>query len=220
MIGNDTITALLETFQGCKERGEKATLFLETRNGVQFATFKVKVPDSHQKDKTSLESTKKKAPSTVKRDKERLEKFNQRKKLFRGNCSFRATSTPSSKCELLEAQVSIDQDMVTQALDNKMDKLANETVSDEPGDATDFEQGQFGEDEILSKEDEKNLENSSVKSLKEVIAEPDQIKNILNNMISKKDLVKKDDEIEEDDDNIEGAKLWALKQKQNFTFNN
>ena len=105
---------------------------------------------------------------------------------------------------------------VTQALDNKMDKLANETVSDEPGDATDFEQGQFGEDEILSKEDEKNLENSSVKSLKEVIAEQDQIlQNILNNMITKKDLVKKDDENEEDNDNIEGAKLWALKQKQN-----
>ena len=82
MIGNDTITALLETFQGCKERGEKATLFLETRNGVQFATFKVKLPVSHRTVKTSLESAKKKSPSTVKRDKERLEKFNQRKKLF------------------------------------------------------------------------------------------------------------------------------------------
>ena len=128
MIGNDTITALLETFQESKERGEQATLILETRNGVQFATFKVKLPDSHRTVKTSLESARKKSPSTVKRDKERLEKFNQRKTLFHGNGSFRATSTPSSKCELLEAQVSLDQDMVTQPLDNKMDKLANETV--------------------------------------------------------------------------------------------
>ena len=74
---------------------------------------------------------------------------------------------------------------------------------------------------LKPRKSEKNLENSSVKSLKEVIAEQDQIlQNILNNMITKKDLVKKDDENEEDNDNIEGAKLWALKQKQNFTCNN
>ena len=97
MIGNDTITALLETFQESKERGEQATLILETRNGVQFATFKVKLVDSHQKDKTSLESNKKKSPSTVKRDKERLEKFNKRKKLFQENLSFRVTSTRALK---------------------------------------------------------------------------------------------------------------------------
>ena len=42
--------------------------------------------------------------------------------------------------------------------DKKRVLKTEETVSEEPGDATDFEQGQSGEDEILSKEDEKNLE--------------------------------------------------------------
>ena len=103
MIGNDTITALLETFQESKERGEQATLILETRNGVQFATFNVKLPDSHRTVKTSLESARKKSPSTVKRDKERLEKFNQRKKLLQEDYSFKC-STPSSKYQLQAEQ--------------------------------------------------------------------------------------------------------------------
>ena len=168
MIGNDTITALLEGFQESKERGEQAMLFLETRNGVQFATLKVKLPDSHKTVKTSLESAKKKSPSTVKRDKERLEKFNQRKKLFQENCSFRVTSTPSSKCELQEEQVSLGQDMVTQALDKKIDKRASETVNEEPGNTTDFEQGQSDDKEegIFRKEDVKMLENSLSKAFK------------------------------------------------------
>ena len=174
---------------------------METRNGVQFATFKVKLVDSHQKDKTSLESNKKKSPSTVKRDKERLEKFNKRKKLFQENLSLGVTSTPSSKYEFQEKNVSLDQDMVTQALDNKIDEEASDMVSKEPSDRTDFEKGQCGEDVIISKEDMKYLKNS--------FAERDKIMQDLNNMISKKD-----DKLEEDDDNIECAKLWALKQKR------
>ena len=205
MIGNDTITALLETFQESKERGEQATLILETRNGVQFATFKVKLPDSHRTVKTSLESAKKKSPSTVKRDKERLEKFNQRKKLLQEDCSFKC-STPSSKYELQEEQDS-NQDMVTPALDNEMVKRASETVDEEPGDTTDFEQ-----------DDVEKLENSLSKALKKANAECDQIlQDLMANMITKSDISKSDDKIEEDNDNIEDAKLWAMNQKQDFT---
>ena len=74
-------------------------------------------------------------------------------------------------------------------------------VSKDPNDRTDFEKGQCGEDVIISKEDMKYLKNS--------FAERDKIMQDLKNMISKKD-----DKIEEDDDNIECAKLWALKQKR------
>ena len=203
MIGNDTIAALLETFQESKERGEQATLILETRNGVQFATFKVKLPDSHRRVKTSLESAKKKSPSTVKRDKERLEKFNQRKTLLQEDCSFKC-STPSSKYEL-QADQDSNQDMVTPALDNELDKRASvsETVDEEPGDTTDFEQ-----------DDMKKIENS----LSKVYAVREQIlQDLMANMITKSDISKSDDKIEEDNDNIEGAKLWAMNQKQDFT---
>ena len=203
MIGNDTITALLETFQESKERGEQATLILETRNGVQFATFKVKLPDSHRTVKTSLESAKKKSPSTVKRDKERLEKFNQRKKFLQEECSFKC-STPSSKYKLQEEQDS-NQDMVTPALDNEMVKRASETVDEEPGDTTDFEQ-----------DDVEKLENS-LSALKKANAERDRIlQDLMANMLTKSDISKSDDKIEEDNDNIEGAKLWGMKQKQDL----
>ena len=198
-----------ETFQESKERGEQETLILETRNGVQFATFKVKLPDSHRTVKTSLESARKKSPSTVKRDKERLEKFNQRKKLLQEDCSFKC-SIPSSK---YEAEQDSNQDMVTPALDNEMVKGASETVDEEPGDTTDFEQ-----------DDVEKLENSLSKSLKKANAECDQILkdlmanmvSVKSNMITKSDISKSDDKIEEDNDNIEGAKLWAMKQKQDL----
>ena len=48
-----------------------------------------------------------------------------------------------------------------------------------------------------------------MKYLKNSFAERDKIMQDLKNMISKKD-----DKLEEDDDNIECAKLWALKQKR------
>ena len=43
-MNRDTITRLLKTFQECVENGEQARLFLETRNGEQFANLSVKVP--------------------------------------------------------------------------------------------------------------------------------------------------------------------------------
>ena len=58
MNSDNTIMALLETFQECKKRGESATLFLETRNGDEFATLNVKLPRTP--DETFLGSAKKK----------------------------------------------------------------------------------------------------------------------------------------------------------------
>ena len=94
-----------------------------------------------------------------------------------------------------------------------MVKRASETVDEEPGDTTDFEQ-----------DDVEKLENSLSKSLKKANAECDQILqdlmanmvSVKSNMITKSDISKSDDKIEEDNDNIEGAKLWAMKQKQDL----
>ena len=100
---NSTITALLETFQEFTTRGEKATLFLETRNGVEFATLQVKLPASHTTRTpagTNLGSSakKRKSPSTLKRDRERL--VNYRNKSLQDSWGLK-TSTPSIKATLV-----------------------------------------------------------------------------------------------------------------------
>ena len=102
MTEENAITALLETFRECKKRGEKATLFLETRNGNEFATFRIKLSACHTPrtpDNTFLGSGKKKSPSTLKRDRRRLSSF--RKKNFLQEYSAPIeTSTPSMKTPL------------------------------------------------------------------------------------------------------------------------
>ena len=97
MNRDNTITALLETFQECKKRGERATLFLETRNGDEFATLRVKLPRTSGK--ASLGSAKKKSPSSVKRDTARLEKY-QKEKKFQETWKPKETSTPMKEIAL------------------------------------------------------------------------------------------------------------------------
>ena len=125
MAGNETITALLETFQGCTKRGESATLFLETKNGHEFATLKVKL--AARPGRTSIGLARKKSPSTVRRDKARMEKFVQAKTLQETWCP-PATSTPSLKIDNLA-----EQDVVVQALVNE-DKLDNVVDKQEKSD--------------------------------------------------------------------------------------
>ena len=79
-MNRDTINRLLETFQESAARGEQASLFLETRNGKQFGTLSVRIPDDRLFGTTStLGSARKKSPSTMRRDQHRLREFLQRK---------------------------------------------------------------------------------------------------------------------------------------------
>ena len=110
MTGSEAFTALLETFQGCTRRGERATLFLETKNGNEVATLKVELPA--RPGTTSVGLARKKSPSTVKRDKARMEKFVQRKTLQETWCP-PATSSPSIKTEKYSNRVGIRQNIYT-----------------------------------------------------------------------------------------------------------
>ena len=98
------ITALLETFHGFTTRGEKAKLFLETKNGVEVATLRVKLPASNaeQTENSFLGSAKKKwvkkkSPSTIKRDRERLASYTNKKKSLLESWGPSGTSTPAIK---------------------------------------------------------------------------------------------------------------------------
>ena len=198
MTGSEAFTALLETFQGCKRRGERATLFLETKNGNEVATLKVELPA--RPGTTSVGLARKKSPSTVKRDKARMEKFVQRKTLQETWCP-PATSSPSIKTEKHSKQ-----DMVIQALDEPDKSDDGEILNDDNASI----------DENVKERLLKN--NESVFSI---------VKEINDRMLKKTDLQtigtkgNKNEEgnlqsNDDDTDNIEDAKLWALSQKQNF----
>ena len=105
MTRDNTINVLLETFQKCRQEGEWATLFLETRNGDEFANLKVKLPASHKigtpgktfsGSASAAKKIKPKSPSTIRRDRHRMETFLERKTLQESPRSPSATSTPIS----------------------------------------------------------------------------------------------------------------------------
>ena len=183
MTGNNVITALLETFQEIKKRGEQATLFLETRNGDEFATLSVKLPAGDKPGtlrKTSLGSSKKKSPSTLKRDKERLEKFVLKK-------TTKETSNPDASIK--------SQGVVTQALEDEPKNILSDNDQENKVEDTIPKN-------VLSKEDREWISNILDKSLD---------KTPLENMDQRE---KTDEKANENDDHMEDAKIWAMKQKQ------
>ena len=174
---------------------------METKNGNEVATLKVELPA--RPGTTSVGLARKKSPSTVKRDKARMEKFVQRKTLQETWCP-PATSSPSIKTEK-----HLKQDMVIQALDEPDKSDDGEILNDDNASI----------DENVKERLLKN--NESVFSI---------VKEINDRMLKKTDLQtigtkgNKNEEgnlqsNDDDTDNIEDAKLWALSQKQNFLKN-
>ena len=215
MTGSEAFAALLETFQGCTRRGERATLFLETKNGNEVATLKVELPA--RPGTTSVGLARKKSPSTVKRDKARMEKFVQRKTLQETWCP-PATSSPSIKTEKHAKQDMVIQDLVNEYEPDKFD--AGEIRNDD--NASD----ENGKEHLLKLSESQKLKiDESVSSM---LAGLNRCaKEINDGMLKKTDLqtigTKGNNNVEgnlednnDDTDNIEDAKLWALSQKQNF----
>ena len=210
MAGNEAITALLETFQGCTKRGESATLFLETKNGHEFATLKVKL--AARPGRTSIGLARKKSPSTVRRDKARMEKFVQAKTLQETWCP-PATSTPSLKIDNLA-----EQDVVVQALVNE-DKLDNVVDKQEKSDEKMPNENDMKMEKAGSQLDQKMIDEiidkSVAKNGKELMTNFNKINDLLNSMLS--DVTGDKKNLEYDiSDNLEEAKLWAINQKQSL----
>ena len=134
MTGVNTINVLLEAFQECRRRGDWATLFLETKNGAEFATLKVKMPASHMSPTLGKtfhgSAAKRKSPSAVRRDRERMEKFVVGKRLQETRHPEKPStpSNPSIKFQLHERN--------TPSVENKqirsVSETSNEPVIDKP----------------------------------------------------------------------------------------
>ena len=161
MTGETTVTNLLGIFQECKKRGEKASLFLETRNGDEFATFRINLSASHtlRTPEKPPARTKMKSPSTLRRDRMRLDKY--RTKSLEKSWNPVKTSTPAPalkpKQTLETSTVAMEtfndenQDSVTPILDSKaeentIEKIAERTNDDDNA-RKDDENGYNGEKE-------------------------------------------------------------------------
>ena len=156
---------LLDAFQECKQRGDWATLFLETKNGEEFATLKVKLSSPQTRraqGQTSFGSSpKKKTPSTLRRDRARLEKFMKERRI-QETWVPKTTTTPSTKSLAMDFP----------ALENKSVDDCN-MVSEMPSEAVYKLEGlEASQESNEDREQDINIsENKSMKSFAESLEE-------------------------------------------------
>ena len=74
MADDETLTKLLELYRNCNAKGERASLFLETKNSIQSFTFTINSPAGVPVG-SSEQSRKRKPPSQIKRNKKRMDEF-------------------------------------------------------------------------------------------------------------------------------------------------
>ena len=202
-----TIKKLLEVFQECTRRGEQAKLILETRNGMTFTNFSVKIPVSRPGMTSTL--SKKKTPSTLRRDQERMAKFLQ-KKTSQGSFS---TSTPLPKTFNPTMPTSSSQALETTS---EADSGSCETAgldtraTEQNGDDTETTKEKKGWTEEDFAQFSKLLKESSRGTLKK----SDILDLDLNLENQKKD---DNDIIDENSDYLEAAKKWTVQQKLSLT---
>ena len=202
MIG-DAINLMLETFQELRRRGDQACLFLETRNGEQFGTLRVKITKS-KPGAPNTTARKSKSPSTVRRDQQRMKTFLERKTLQESLGSPSATSTPFSRPGQTSSSQEVQVTMpVTEALDE-------DSLEVEP---------QITETEE-EKDNDKVTNKASFMSPEQFEKSLEALKKALKNCNITKE--NEDSNVEQldddnDDDNIDAAKIWAKRQKSHVT---
>ena len=242
----ETVKKLLETFQECVARGDQASLFLETRNGNQFANFSVKMPVTKPGTfKNKNISRSRKSPSTVRRDKLRLEKYLQRK-TTQGSWSPAATSTPekeSSPPNLASCSQNVETTVARTpnfrpglSSSSKDVRVTLSEILDEAEKRETKPNDQGLDQQRIEKENEKDNNIDDIKINEEkimttgtgtqwhTVGSPEfeefceKMQNkFLKNIIQIKNGEEPNETKEDDkDDNIEGAKNWAKLQKQSF----
>ena len=108
MASEVTVKAVLELFQNCKARGEKASLLMETMNGKNITfSFSVHGPTGSPVEEVRSHPTRRwKTPSQLRRDKERKEQFLARK--IEANKKKETDTAGESKAVLTEPKDEIE----------------------------------------------------------------------------------------------------------------
>ena len=234
-MNGDAITLLLETFQELRRSGNQARLFLETRNGQQFGTLQIRTQVSKPGVGPSHSTPRKKAPSTVRRDQQRLRTFLQRKNLQESLGSPFASSTPVSR----PGQSSSNQDQENSDSRVAMPGTPGILENDNPGSETNLAKQNLDQNTTDGdKEKEKNNSSSEITNkenvhLKHMTNEERKLFlkyldrariefPIISDIIqadenAKTEEIKKDETLEDD---IEGVTMWAKQQKLSLLKNN
>ena len=243
-MNRETINRLVETFQESAARGEQARLFLETRNGHQFATFSVRAPVAKPGIFQTNISRTRKSPSTIRRDQNRMKTYLQRKTLQESWSPTKCTaSTPVKEAPDLAGLIEGEE---SPTLETEVEKISiegtelekenrvEETIEIfEDGDDEKKEQGlAFGNNKDFieslketavrackevafdnNKDLIDSLNETAVRVCKETFDKIYQDLGIVTNKTQQNNLEEENDSV----DNIEDAKLWAIRQKQSCT---
>ena len=120
MDGDNAINKLLLTFQEFTKRGDTASLFLETRDGLQYGTLRVKLPvskepgtpdtKSYKQARARVSKSKSKSPSTLRRDKERLAGYKMRKTIMNTSHSSTPKLLPEQASSVKEDHTASEED--------------------------------------------------------------------------------------------------------------
>ena len=219
MIGHN-ISLLLETFQELTRRGDQAKLILETRNGEQFGTLTLQIhPSKPAEPGTSFRKSMRKSPSTVRRDQRRLREFLQRKSVQESPGSPTAASTPLTKPGLASSsQESLMSNETSVAIleekeiDNE--KLKDEGLDQQPRkDKEGGHETKLNETPIMSPSELADFDEKIKKGFLKALAPFSEALNRAQSCLENKD--RNVEECDDDDnDNINDAKIWAQQQKQ------
>ena len=219
---SDSINLLLETFQELTRRGNEAQLFLETRNGEQYGTLTVKNHHRKPAEPATTWRTRrrvKKSPSTVRRDQRRLKSFLERKSAQESPGSPTAASTPLTKPGLASSsQESLMSNETSVAIleekeiDNE--KLKNEGLDQQPRkDKEGGHETKLNETPIMSPSELADFDEKIKKGFLKALAPFSEALNRAQSCLENKD--RNVEECDDDDnDNINNAKIWAQQQKQ------
>ena len=179
-------------------RGAHASLFLETRNGVVSGTLRLQTQTTPEAT-SAWNVNKRKSPSTVRRDRQRLKTFMQRKTLqeslgsppINRSGQYRRTSQEVTPGILYQNETKLDKTILEQ---QKTDTIESE------------------KEKINKVEDAPS--NLDRKEIDEILGKPLAINmelNLLRSMV-----MPKNDKENDSSDNLEEAKIWSRNQKQSL----
>ena len=206
-----TINSILEIYQRCRRKGDWAKVYLETQDGRDF--FSISVSPSAGTTAggagvEKMERAKRKNPSQVRRDRQRRAAFLERR--HQG-----VAATPETSC----METSIARTVKEEREEKKIviESGAGETSSSKV-ETCEASEEVFKNDTIT---DENRLTQENIEELRRLIKEDmkkinglykDDLENSKSDKHENKEKI--DEEANENDDNMEDAKIWALKQKQ------
>ena len=216
-VNNDnsqTFHNILEIYQRCKRNGDWAKVYLETQNGKEFVTLSVCSSAGTSAGAAGVEKTKKKSPSQLRRDRTRHSAYLER----RHQAVAAKPATPTPPCK--EATIAGTEEVKVEEEKEGKEEEENSDNNSTAGQTNSTEAA--CDKPAATEKGETTLSEEDIEKLREVINEayrPLWIHPRLTGNESTGLDKAKETHIDDDNDRIEDAKLWAMNQKQSSMSN-